>query len=119
MNFNFPKNNPNPNQNQGPNFNPNNNPPPTPKNISDFLDQMPQKMPFSIVEDKPNLIRDEFTKAIINMNIDEYENYKTLKKIKDAEYDRVESLESEMKNIKSDIGEIKEMLLRALSNGKQ
>jgi phosphoenolpyruvate-protein kinase (PTS system EI component) len=84
------------------------------KDINSFLENMPDRMPFSIVEDHPNLVRDEETRAIINMDIDEYHNYKELKKIKDKEYARVESLENEMKDLKDDISEIKNLLLKAL-----
>ncbi len=84
--------------------------------MASFLEKIPDKMPFSVVEDHPNLVRDKLTNAIINMDINEYHNYKSLKKIKDQEYARVESLESDMKYLKDDISEIKNLLLKVLKN---
>jgi hypothetical protein len=86
------------------------------KDMTSFLENMPDKMPFSVVEDHPNLIRDEETRAIINMDIDEYHNYKELRKIKDKEHARVKTLENEMKYLKDDISEIKNLLLKVLKN---
>lgn len=91
-------------------------PPNNVKDMNSFLEHMPEKMPFSIVEDHPNLIRDDATNAIINMDVTEYNNYKSLKKIKDKEYERVQSLENEMTNIKDDLSEIKSLLKNLLSS---
>lgn len=99
-NYNVPKDIPNP-----------------PKSIDEFLERLPDKLPFSRVEDNQNLIRDELTKAIININMDEYNNYKEMKKIKDKEYARVENIESEIKNLKSDLTDIKNLLTKFISNG--
>jgi len=67
------------------------------------------------VEGHSNLVRDINTNAIVNTNINEYENYKSLKKIKDTEKERMESLENDVNEMKNDLNEIKN-LLRALAN---
>lgn len=67
------------------------------------------------VEGHSSLIRDVNTNAIVNTNMSEYENYKSLKKIKDAERERMKSLENDVSEMKNDLNEIKN-LLRMLSN---
>ena len=67
------------------------------------------------VEGHSDLIRDVSTNAIINTNMNEYENYTSLKKIKEAEKQRIENLENDLNSMKNDLNEIKN-LLRALSN---
>jgi len=66
--------------------------------------------PISFVDGYNHLVRDEVTNAILNTNIDEYKNYLELKSIKEQENARIESLESDLNNIKGDIGEIKDLL---------
>ena len=70
------------------------------------------------VEGHSNLIRDVNTNAIVNTNMSEYENYKSLKKIKDAERERMKSLENDVNEMKNDLNEIKS-LLRLLTNGSK
>ncbi len=78
---------------------------------------MPQQLkPYSLVDGYTNLIRDDKTNAILNTNYNEYENYKYLKSIKDKENARIENLENNLEDLKSDINEIKN-LLRNLANG--
>lgn len=74
--------------------------------------------PFSMVEGYKNLIRDEKTKAILNTNYNEYENYKKMKEIKNEEISRINNLEDDLRNIKDDIDEIK-FLLRNIANGSK
>lgn len=57
-----------------------------------------------------NLVRDEETKAVINVNINEYQKYLDQKSTKEKEIERIQSLESEVTDIKTDIGEIKSLL---------
>lgn len=68
------------------------------------------------VEGHSNLVRDEKTKAILNLNMSDYENYMRVKRAKENESQRVENIENEMSNIKNDLEEIKN-LLRNLANG--
>lgn len=80
------------------------------------MENLQNNPPFSIVEGYKNLIRDENTKAILNTNYNEYENYKKMKQIKGAEVKRIDDLEKDLGSIKNDINEIK-MLLKGLANG--
>ena len=48
--------------------------------------------------------------------MDAYENYKKSKKIKEAEVERIDNLEDDLKSLKDDLGEIKS-LLRSIANG--
>jgi len=68
------------------------------------------------VEGHSNLVRDEKTKAILNLNMNDYENYIRVRQVKENESKRVDTIESEMSNIKNDLEEIKN-LLRSLANG--
>ena len=68
------------------------------------------------VEGHSNLVRDEKTKAILNLNMNDYETYIRVRQVKENESKRVDTIESEMSNIKNDLEEIKN-LLRSLANG--
>ena len=72
-------------------------------------------MRYSKVEGNKSLVRDEQTKAILNTNKTEYDNYITLRNIKKSEVDRMQQLESDVSNMKNDLDEIKD-LLRSLLN---
>lgn len=72
-------------------------------------------MEYYKVEGHPNLIRDDKTKAILNTNMNDYENYLKIKKIKQSESERVSNLEKDVNSIKDNLEEIKN-LLRNLSN---
>lgn len=67
-------------------------------------------MQYTKVEGHMNLVRDEETKAVINVNINEYQKYLDQKSTKEKEIERIQSLESEVTDIKTDIGEIKSLL---------
>lgn len=73
-------------------------------------------MKYSKVEGHSNLIRDEKTKAILNTNLSDYENYIKTRQIKQNETDRIQNLEDNVNEIKNDLNEIKN-LLRNLANG--
>jgi hypothetical protein len=75
-------------------------------------------MDYLKVEGHSNLIRDNKTKAILNLDMDEYNNYQRLKKIKEKEINRVKQLESDVSGMKNDLDEIKN-LLRSLVNGPE
>tara|TARA_B100000003_G_scaffold66331_2_gene59188 strand:+ start:6392 stop:6616 length:225 start_codon:yes stop_codon:yes gene_type:complete len=72
-------------------------------------------MRYSKVEGNKNLVRDEQTRAILNTNKTEYDNYITLRNIKNSEVERMQQLESDVSNMKNDLNEIKD-LLRSLAN---
>lgn len=73
-------------------------------------------MNYSKVSENLNLYRDNFSGAIINSNVSEYENYVQQKRLKEQEVNRIKQIEDDIFNIKNDLSEIKN-LLRNLSNG--
>ena len=62
------------------------------------------------VKNNNTLLRDQKSNAIVNDSKQEYEKYMLLKKQKEKETNRVENLESEVNDIKNDLGEIKSLL---------
>ena len=69
-------------------------------------------MNYHKVNGHPNLIRDTSTKAILNTNSTEYQNYVSLKKSKEIESKRIEDIELNMNILKNDIDEIKQLVLK-------
>ena len=69
---------------------------------------------YSKIVNNNNLVRDESTKAILNTNLTDYNNYLKLKKSKEIEAKRMQKLESDVSNLKTDLDEIKD-LLRSLA----
>jgi len=67
-------------------------------------------MEYTKVEGHMNLVRDEETKAVINVNMNDYQKYIDQKTIKQNEIQKIKSLEHEVANIKSDMNEIKSLL---------
>jgi len=70
------------------------------------------------VDGHTNLVRDEQTNAILNVNMTEYQSYQEQKKIKEQEKQRIEDLEHDLNSMKNDLGEIKD-LLRSMINGSK
>lgn len=66
------------------------------------------------IKDEFNLFRDSSTNAIVNTDMQSYNNYISSKKHKEEESKKIESIENEIINVKNDLNEIKE-LLRNLS----
>jgi len=64
------------------------------------------------------LVRDPRTNAIINTNKSEYNQYITQRNSKEEEQQKIQTLESDVANIKNDLDEIKS-LLRSLVNGNE
>jgi len=75
-------------------------------------------MRYSKVEGNSSLVRDEQTKAIINRNVSDYDKYMNLKKSKEIETTRINKIESEMVEIKNDLGEIKDLLRSFLNESR-
>lgn len=75
-------------------------------------------MKYSKVNGHSNLIRDEETKAIINTNMTDYNNYIMQKRIKEKENQKLQNLEKDFVNMKEDLNEIKS-LLRSLIDGSK
>ena len=68
------------------------------------------------VEGHSNLIRDEISNAILNINSSEYNQYLSQRAKRKHRGERIDNMENDLKSLKDDINEIK-TLLRALSNG--
>ena len=68
------------------------------------------------VEGHSNLIRDEVSNAILNVNSSEYNQYLSQRAKRKQGGERIDNMENDLKSLKDDINEIK-TLLRALSNG--
>jgi len=68
------------------------------------------------VEGHSNLIRDESSNAILNVNSSEYNQYLSQRAKRKQGGERIDNMENDLKSLKDDINEIKS-LLRALSNG--
>ena len=73
-------------------------------------------MDYIKVKGHDHLVRNPKTNSIINTNKSEYEQYLLNKQLKKNEQQKIQSLESEVAHIKSDLEEIKS-LLRGLANG--
>ena len=69
------------------------------------------------VKDHSNLVRDPSTNFIINTSQSDYDQYLARRKQKRGEHERVEIMEQDLSDLKSEIGEIKS-LLKELVNGK-
>jgi len=68
------------------------------------------------VKGHSNLFRDTSTNAILNTDMNAYQNYIESKKIKEREEKRMSDIEGDLNSLKSDMDEIKTML-RSLING--
>ncbi len=64
------------------------------------------------------LVRDPETNSIINTNMSEYNEYISMREVKNKENQKVEKIEDEVAGIKDDINEIK-LLLKELINGSK
>lgn len=65
---------------------------------------------YAKVEGHPHLIRDLKSNAIINTDDIAFNNYTLIKKRKELEKNKIDSIESELKDLRSSIDEIKELL---------
>ena len=68
------------------------------------------------VEGNNDLVRDSRTDQIINTNQNEYQQYVTRREKRKKEKEKSLTIEEDLANLKSEIGEIKS-LLRELVNG--
>ena len=66
------------------------------------------------VEGDPSLVRDQKNNSIINIDKSGYEAYMTRKERELSEKDKIKSLESKVDSLQNDIGEIKDLLRKAL-----
>lgn len=75
-------------------------------------------MKYLKVDGHNNLARDTETGAILNFDVDAYQNYMQMKEIKKREEMRVSNLELQIDTLKGDLNEIKN-LLRGLVDGSK
>ena len=73
-------------------------------------------MNHSNVEGHADLIRDNSTGAILNNDTSQYNQYLSQRAKRKQGTERIDNMETDLKDLKNDINEIK-TLLRALSNG--
>jgi hypothetical protein len=70
------------------------------------------------VKDNMGLLRDPNTNSILNVNVSDYENYMRLKAKKESEISKIKKIESEIDVIKTDLSDIKNILLQMLNTEK-
>ena len=75
-------------------------------------------MNYTKVEGHVNLVRDQKTKAILNTDMNEYNNYIALRNSKQNDSNKIKNIEGEMETVKNELGEIKS-LLKELINGSR
>ena len=68
-------------------------------------------MKFKRVEGHNNLVRDSRTGAILNTNTTEIERARKIKQISDERQEHINSLTEEVKGLKKDMNQIKDLLL--------
>ena len=73
-------------------------------------------MNYSNVKGHTDLVRDNSTRAIVSNDSSQYDNYLQRRAQRRQGKDRIDNMENDLKSLKDDINEIKN-LLRALSNG--
>ena len=64
------------------------------------------------VEGHTNLVRDNRTGAILNTNTTEIERARKLKQVSDERKEHINSLTEDVKGLKEDMNEIKQLLLK-------
>ncbi len=64
------------------------------------------------VEGHPDLLRDSSSRAVVNANAIEYNNYINTYKSRRSEKDRLSFVESDLKSLKNEIDEIKRLLIQ-------
>ena len=69
-------------------------------------------MNFKRVEGHSNLVRDSRTGAILNTNTTEIERARKLKQISEERQEHINSLTEEVKGLKEDRNQIKQLLLK-------
>ena len=67
-------------------------------------------MDLTLIKDEDGLFRDEESTAIVNTNREEYLQYVTQRDKMRSEKQRITDLEKQVDGIKSDIGDIKNLL---------
>ena len=73
-------------------------------------------MDYYKVKDHSDLVRDPKSGSIINVNSMDYQKYISNREVRTEDSQKVENVEQDLANLKSEIGEIKS-LLKELVNG--
>lgn len=66
------------------------------------------------VEGDPSLVRDDKNNSIINIDKSGYQSYIAKRDKELSEKDKIKSLESKVESLQNDIGDIKDLLRKAL-----
>ena len=66
-----------------------------------------------MVDGHPSLYRDTSSGAIVNNNSYEYECYMKSYELRQKKSERIDRIENDLQNLKSDINEIKTLLLKS------
>ena len=74
---------------------------------------------FLKVEGNDSLVRDVSTKAIINTNKSEYENYIRQKQLVGERKAEIERQNKEINSIKSELSEVKSLLMTLIANSQK
>lgn len=72
-------------------------------------------MRYKKIEGFSNLIKDDFSKAILNTNESEYKTYINSRLQKQNELEKIDKIQNEVDSIKNDINDIKNILNNILS----
>ena len=75
-------------------------------------------MNYAKVEGHVNLVRDQQTKAILNTDMNEYNNYIALRNSKQNDNNKIKNIEGEIENVKNDLSEIKSLLKEFINGSK-
>ena len=66
------------------------------------------------VQDHADLRRDVYSNAVIDVNTEAYSNYRKIKESRYQQLERIDSMESRINNMESDIADIKSLLIKLL-----
>jgi hypothetical protein len=67
------------------------------------------------VDGHPDLVRDPASRAIVNKNQNEYEHYIKTARKKEEEKNRINSIESDLSSLRSELEEIKSLLITMIN----
>jgi hypothetical protein len=71
------------------------------------------------VEGHTNLVRDKRTGAILNTNTTEIERARKLKQVSDERKEHINSLTEDVKGLKEDMSQIKDLLLKLAGDANE
>lgn len=70
------------------------------------------------IKDYPHLVKDDGTKAVVNTDFTSYQNYIAERNYRMGVKENTSQLEHEINNLKSDMAEIKSLLIQLLGISK-